>query len=115
MASNQHYYEGVNHVVEVNSDIGTACKICDFWLDGAKEFTKSVNHYMTEHGYKLLHVGTQTTESSKGEPWHATIAIMGKKLTNTDKKALLQKEVPKISIKFKPGEPPTKGGSKSSR
>jgi len=31
-----------------------------------------------QHGYKLLHVGQQTTEDSHGKIWQTTVAILGK-------------------------------------
>jgi len=38
----------------------------------------SVNHYIAQHGYALLHVGTETSRDDKGKPWHNTIAVLGK-------------------------------------
>jgi hypothetical protein len=38
----------------------------------------AINHYL-EHGYVLLHVGTQTTNDRDGKPRHSTVAIMGLK------------------------------------
>ena len=54
---------------------------CDF---GFKEdvdqtdFEVKVNHYLQEHGYKLLHVGQETSNDMDGNPWQETVAILGK-------------------------------------
>jgi len=36
-----------------------------------------INHLL-KHGYKLLHVGQETTTDPDGKPWHTTVAILGK-------------------------------------
>jgi hypothetical protein len=45
---------------------------------GLDRFPESVNHYIEQHGYRLLHIGTETTDDSKANPWHCTIAVLGK-------------------------------------
>lgn len=41
------------------------------------EFQTQVNHYL-EHGYTLLHVGQETSTDDEGNPWHSTVAVLGK-------------------------------------
>lgn len=38
---------------------------------------ESINHYLG-HGYRLLHVGTQSGFAAEGEVWHNTVAVLGK-------------------------------------
>lgn len=72
-----NYYEGVQHVVYVSTDIGTGCEHCGTQI-GLERFAESINHYMEQHGYRLLHVGTGTSHDMDGKPWHSTIAVLGK-------------------------------------
>ena len=39
---------------------------------------ESINHYISAHGYKLLHVGQQTSRDSMGNPWQLTVALLCK-------------------------------------
>ena len=43
---------------------------------GWENLAESINHYITEHGYRLLHVGQQTEPASEGL-WHSTVAVLG--------------------------------------
>jgi hypothetical protein len=64
----------------ISSNIGRGCEHCGEFLGSVGENTdvsESVNHYVEKHGYKLLHVGAETTHGSDGKPWHTTIAILG--------------------------------------
>jgi len=66
-------------IVRVSSDSFNQCAECSETIDGAKHFEKGVNHYLSEHHYKLLHIGTETTPDEKDHsPWHRTVAILGK-------------------------------------
>jgi len=35
-----------------------------------------IQHYL-DHGYKLLHVGSETSHDDEGKPWHSTVAVVG--------------------------------------
>ena len=70
----------MQHVVHVSTGVGTYCEHCGEpvgFLDAAG-LAHSVNHYIAQHGYALLHVGTETSRDDKGKPWHNTIAVLGK-------------------------------------
>jgi len=71
--------EKVKRTVEVSGNIGRPCEHCNelvgVWKDD-QDITKSINHYIEAHGYRLLHVGQQTTHGDKGD-WHFTVAILG--------------------------------------
>jgi hypothetical protein len=69
-------YEGVSHVVHISTDIKKSCEHCKESI-GHQRFAESINHYIT-HGYKLLHVGSETSYDEDSKPWHSTIAVMGK-------------------------------------
>ena len=72
-----NYYEDVTHVVNISTNVGKGCEHCDE-LIGMDSFTESINHYIKKHGYKLLHVGTETSADSVGKPWHSVVAVLGK-------------------------------------
>ena len=68
--------EDVQHTVELNSDTSTGCQHCSQWIEG--RVSAGINHYIAEHGYRLLHVGAQTTPGhDDGKAWHVTVAILG--------------------------------------
>lgn len=61
----------------MSSNFGTGCKHCEAFIDGSNRFDDSVNHYLENHGYQLLHVGQQTIRDDDGHPCHTTVAIVG--------------------------------------
>lgn len=73
-----HYYEGIQHIVYISTNIGTWCEHCGSVNIGMDKFAESVNHYIENHGYKLLHVGQESKETDKGNPISDTIAVLGK-------------------------------------
>lgn len=70
-------YRGINHIVHISTDVSTGCEHCHFSIGGGLRFAESINHYIEQHGYKLLHVGAETTGDSSA-PWHTTVAVVGK-------------------------------------
>ena len=72
----EKYYKNINHVVHISTDVVTGCDHCSFAING-DNFAESVNHYIKEHSYKLLHVGTET-RNNDGKLWHSSVAILGK-------------------------------------
>ena len=72
-----NYYSGVQHVVQISTNIGTGCEHCSTSI-GLEEFAQSVNHYIEQHGYKLLHIGQETGTDMDGKPWHNTVAVLGR-------------------------------------
>ena len=73
----QNYYEGINHIIYISTNIGTGCEHCNARI-GLEKLAESINHYIEKHGYKLLHVGTETICDKNGNPSHTTIALVGK-------------------------------------
>jgi hypothetical protein len=70
-------YFGVGHVVYISTNIGKGCEHCSTPIRH-DEFDRLVNHYIEQHGYKLLHVGAETSHDNEGKPWHSTVAVVGK-------------------------------------
>jgi hypothetical protein len=65
-------------VVNLSTNVMTGCQICSQPV-GGEHFQDSINHYLTKHGYSLLHVGSETIHGPDGKPWHTTVAVLGTK------------------------------------
>ncbi len=72
-----HYYENVQHVVHISTDVVRGCEHCSE-LIGGDNFAKSVNHYIEQHGYKLLHTGSEWGRDMDGESCQHTVAVLGR-------------------------------------
>ena len=87
--------ETVRRTTEVASHISRGCEHCGHMVGGGlgdEPLADDINHYITEHGYRLLHIGTQTNHDNEGKPWHNTVAILG----HDDPPAV--QEPPKVEI-----------------
>jgi hypothetical protein len=73
----QNYYKDVKDVVYISTSISTGCEHCDFSVR-AENFAGSINHYIEQHGYKLLHVGQETDYNMEGKQSFSTVAVLGK-------------------------------------
>jgi len=73
----ENHYKGITHVVQLSTNIGKCCEHCSTQV-GTDNFAESINHYISEHGYKLLHAGSETTEDLNGKLWHHSVALVGK-------------------------------------
>jgi hypothetical protein len=70
-------YMDISHVVHISTDIEKSCEHCSFPLKSDK-FAESINHYIEQHGYRLLHVGTETVRDYEEKLCHISVAILGK-------------------------------------
>jgi hypothetical protein len=69
----------VKEVLEVSSNVIKSCPHCQsFSLGNPPDVGERITHFIKQHGYKLLHVGQETTESMDGVLWQTTVAILGK-------------------------------------
>jgi len=64
-------------VVHISTNVGQPCEHCAEQT-GLDRLAESINHFLERHGYKLLHVGMETTHDSDGKPWHSTVGVVGK-------------------------------------
>ncbi len=71
------YYENVEHVIHITTEIEQSCQFCGD-ADIFGDFAKSVNHYLKEHGYKILHIGQETRTGSSDNLISYTVAVLGK-------------------------------------
>jgi hypothetical protein len=70
-------YNGVTHVVHISTSARRGCAECDQLIYG-KHLDWAINHYIENHGYRLLHVGTETGRDDDGNLLHSTVAVLGK-------------------------------------
>jgi hypothetical protein len=70
-------YEGIKTIIRLDTTSSMKCEHCSEWVGGV-DFSESVTHYIQEHGYKLLHVGSETIDDGDGGPWHMTVVVLGK-------------------------------------
>ena len=69
----------IQHVVKLSTVEYGACEECKRSQSSMSySVTDDANHYITEHGYRILHVGQETSESAEGGLWHATVIVLGK-------------------------------------
>jgi S-adenosylmethionine:tRNA-ribosyltransferase-isomerase (queuine synthetase) len=67
--------EDIEHVVHLSSETVQGCIECVSTLpDNVGE---QINHYL-DHGYRILHIGTETTRAFEGDVFHNTVALLGK-------------------------------------
>ena len=67
--------ETIKRTVQLSSVSFTRCDHCEEGVGGT--VSRSINHYITAHGYHLLHIGAETNDGPDGAPWHLTVAILG--------------------------------------
>ena len=64
--------------IELRSGVFKSCPECggaETHMDASME--QKINHVLS-HGYKIQHIGQETTDSSSGDLWQVTVAILGK-------------------------------------
>lgn len=74
--SSSSEYAGIKKVVQVSSGSLEACMVCGDSLNATEDFSGAVNHYLDIHGYRLLHMGQQTSRADEGLRTD-TVAILG--------------------------------------
>jgi hypothetical protein len=71
----------IKHVIQVMSGCYCfGCEICNDSVRGTNDegnLSKAINHYIVEHGYKLLHIGQYTSDDQDGNPWQGTTVLLG--------------------------------------
>jgi hypothetical protein len=68
----------IDNIVHISTTRSTACVECKS-ADTTQGFEGAVNHYLTAHNYRLLHVGTESEDGTDGKPPRlSTVAVLGK-------------------------------------
>ncbi len=66
----------VARVTKVSTNQSRGCEHCSYSIS-YEDLPGAINRYISAHGYKLLHVGSETITSHDGTPRHTTIAMLG--------------------------------------
>jgi hypothetical protein len=67
----------IEKIVHVSTNVSSGCLECGGAAVGQDRFAASVNHYLEEHGYVLLHVGQETDQDAEGRQIRSTVAVIG--------------------------------------
>lgn len=71
----ENYYKGIKEVMILTEENFSQCETC---RDLTATLADAVNHYLSsEHGYKLLHVGTQSSLHGTGDVVHDIAFVLG--------------------------------------
>jgi len=68
--------QSVNEIKVISTNILESCKHGCKLPYGGEFFEFNVNHYIQDHGYKVLHIGQESTFDEEGKPYHSTIAVL---------------------------------------
>ena len=71
-------FDDIVHAVQVSTDVHQLCQVCRAEVPSAENIANWINHYIDAHGYRLLHVGQQSTMDFEGKPYQTTVAVLGK-------------------------------------
>ena len=71
----ENIYEGIKEVMQITPDSITQCEPCRYL---PKDLADAINHYISHHGYRLLHIGSQSGPNSDGNIVSDIIALLGK-------------------------------------
>ena len=63
-------------IIQLKSSEWSGCSWCK---EGKlpEALDERVNHYVSKHGFKILHVGQETTWDMNSNAWHMTVAVLG--------------------------------------
>jgi len=80
----------IKHIVKLRSDVrDTSCEECDKWWGAGHGSSYPIadhaNHYVQDHGYRILHIGQETTHDDSGTPSHSTVFILGTDRSNAER------------------------------
>lgn len=71
----EYIYKGIKEVKQITPDTIYQCEPCTYL---PKDLADAINHYISRHGYKLLHVGSQSRSNGPLDVNSDIIALLGK-------------------------------------
>lgn len=76
-------YARFTKICHLTSECGKSCPECQKiigWNDEGSDLEGAINHLISEHGYTLIHIGTEThTKTELGQGFaNYTVAVLGK-------------------------------------
>ena len=70
-------YDDIGQVVQISTNFQENCIECSDSIGGEEWFAESINHYIQQHEYRLLHIGQQSVQADDGTLRSHTVAIVG--------------------------------------
>jgi hypothetical protein len=93
--------ENVKHVKRLISDVYAGCDHCDY-VPGLNttDLDTQINHYIKEHGYRLLHIGPESSRDYEHNPVTLTVAVLG----NDSPPPIVTRTGTKVVVEDRPGD-----------
>ena len=71
----ENIYQGIKETMQITTNTITQCEPCRYLPEN---FADAINHYISHHGYKLLHIGSDAGRDDGGNVFSDIIALLGK-------------------------------------
>ena len=71
----KNIYEGIKETIQITPESITQCQPC---LYLPQNLADAINHHISHHGYRLLHVGSNAGLDKSGNMVSDIIALLGK-------------------------------------
>lgn len=69
----------IYHTIQLsNHNLSNSCSECKKILRNHEKFDENINHYLQEHNFKLLYIGSQSDRDYEYNLVTNTIAILGR-------------------------------------
>jgi hypothetical protein len=68
----------VRLVVRLSTELSSSCSIADCPASFKTDVAAGANHYISEHGFHLLHVGQETRVDDENRLQHSTTIVLGR-------------------------------------
>jgi hypothetical protein len=68
---------GVSLLVRLSTELDNICKIADCGAAFERDVVAGANHYISEHGFRVLHVGEETRVDDENRIRHSTAIVLG--------------------------------------
>ena len=71
----ENLYTGIKEVMQITPETISQCEPCRYL---PKNIADAINHYVSIHGYRLLHIGSNAGPDKSGNMVSDIIALLGK-------------------------------------
>ena len=71
----ENIYNGIKEVMQITPETISQCEPCVYL---PHNFADAINHYISNHGYRLLHIGSNAGPDKSGNMISDIIALLGK-------------------------------------
>lgn len=64
------------HLIQVDGNTSTGCQFCKYSID-SRRFPDGANHYLQQHGMRVIGAGQQTSRDYDGQPYSYPFVLLG--------------------------------------